>query len=373
MKKAFLVSSLEHTVRAKLSEYLPPAHFVKVYSRMRTWFLDMLASCRPEAYVPVDKVNVRGLTFRNCLGNAAGFDKDGKLLPFNYLMGAGFAVVGTVLSEPWHGNLFQTYDKKSNPWTPLPYSNSAINSLGLPNHGMQYVKKNIAKFRNNLRPVDFPIIASVMGHPNHKDEHQKLVGIVLSVQELIPLVDGFEINESCPNTQHSDSGLELRLKTVLGVRDSHYASFGRYVPVWVKMRDAGNPDHTVDFLTKMGIDGIVLTNTQINYPEIRRSVHQKDLQLFDYYTEVHKGGVSGPLIKTFAYQQVAGAASAIERQKSRLVVTHVGGIGSWSDITHSKNLNPNIVKLHEWYTGFMYALGAEDPSAIYKNMISGKK
>ena len=62
-----------------------------------------------------------GLTFRNDLGNAAGLDKDGSLLDFNYALGAGFTVVGTVLSEGHTGNVFSFFGGlwKGNVWTPL--------------------------------------------------------------------------------------------------------------------------------------------------------------------------------------------------------------------------------------------------------------
>ncbi len=372
MKKAFVAASLDHLIRPKLSQFLPPDKFVQVYSRVRPWFLDMLASCRPEAYIPQEKVDVHGLTFRNCLMNAAGLDKDGELLAFNYLMGAGGGVIGTVLPEPWSGNLIRALDRYANPWTPLPRSRSAINSLGLPHHGVEYARDNIMKFRHIFQPVDFPIIGSVMGHPNHKDEQAKINGILYCLEVLLPLVDGIEVNESCPNTAHSDQGLERRLHAVLGARDYHYERTGVHKPVWVKMRDVGNAEYTVEFLTKMGIDGIVLTNTQINYSELRRNVHPKDLALFDYYTKTHKGGVSGPIIRSFVYSQVAAAVGAIEKQKSRLVVTDVGGIENYSDINHARNLNPNIVKLHEWLTGKMNAVGSEDPSTIYKDRIFGK-
>lgn len=372
MKKAFVAASLDHLVRPQLSRILPPDKFVQVYSRTRTWFLDMLASCRPEAYVPQEKVNIHGVTFRNCLGNAAGLDKDGRLLAFNYLLGAGFAVVGTVLSEPYAGNLIRAVHKWANPWTPLPYSRSAINSLGLPSHGVECARENIVNFRRIFQPENFPIIASVMGHPSHKDEQKKINGILHCLQVLLPWVDGFEVNESCPNTEHSDKGLENRLRAVLGERDYHYERYGIYKPVLVKMRDVGNAEYTVKFLTKMGVDGVVLTNTQINYPKLRESVHPKDLPLFDYYTKTHKGGVSGPIIRAFAYGQVSSAVQAIEKQKSRMLVADVGGIETQSDIAHSRNLNPNIVKLHEWYTGKMNALGSQDPSCIYKDMIFGK-
>lgn len=304
--------------------------------------------------------------------NAAGLDKDGKLLAFHYLLEAGGAVIGTVLPEPHTGNIIRAYGKAVNPWTPLPRTRGAINSLGLPHRGVQYVKKNIMNFRETFAPKDFPIIGSVMGHPNHKDEQQKLYGIVYCIEELIPVVDGFQINESCPNTQHSDVGLEQRLKAVLGVRDSYWEQRGRRMPIWVKMRDVGNAAYTVEFMTKMGVDGLVLTNTQINYAELRKYVHEKDLPLYDYYTSTHKGGVSGPPIKEFALGQVAAAADEIEKQKSHLVISHVGGIRYHSDIVRGRALDPKVVKLHEWYTGKMDALATEEPDTIYKNMIFGK-
>ncbi len=373
MKKAFLAATLDHLIRPHLKNILPPEAFIKLYSRTRTWFLDMLASCRHVADVPHEEVDVHGLKFRNCLMNAAGLDKDGKLLAFNYLLGAGGAVVGTVLSEPWSGNLISTYGGRSNPWTPLPCSNSAINSLGLPSHGIDNVVSNVRYFRDVFAPIDFPIIASVMGHPAHKDEKQKLAGIVKCVQKLIPYVDGFELNESCPNTQHSDAGLELRLKTVLGICETHYEHYSINKPLWVKMRDAGNAEYTVEFMTKMDVDGLALTNTQINYAELRKHVHEKDLALFDYYTQTHKGGVSGPIIREFALSQVAAAARAIEKQKSHLVITDIGGISSHHDIAQGRAVNPKIVKLHEWYTGKMNAIATEEPDRIYQNMIFGKK
>merc|ERR1719382_1012552 len=81
---------------------------------------------------------VLGLRFRGDLGNSAGLDKDATLLDFSFDLGAGFAVVGTVLSEPHTGNLFPMWGGllSGNAWTPLADS--------------------------------FPIGVSIMGHPLHQ-------------------------------------------------------------------------------------------------------------------------------------------------------------------------------------------------------------
>ena len=79
-----------------------------------------------------------GLAFRNDLGNSAGLDKDGSLLELSYALGAGFTVVGTVLSEAHTGNVFSFLGGvwSGNAWTPLPLSGAALNSLGLPSKGV---------------------------------------------------------------------------------------------------------------------------------------------------------------------------------------------------------------------------------------------
>ena len=196
MKKGLIVASLEHRIRPMLLSVpgITPERFIQIYSRTRNWFLDMLATCNPEVEAPKHEVNVCGVKFRNDLGNAAGLDKDGKLLAFHYLLGAGFAVVGTVLSEPHQGNIIQAFGMPCNPWTPLPHTGAAINTLGLPSHGVDYVVENIRSFRDAFEPVDFPIGASVMGHPKHKDEKTKLEGIMYCLDRLFPYVDFIEVN-----------------------------------------------------------------------------------------------------------------------------------------------------------------------------------
>jgi dihydroorotate dehydrogenase len=46
--------------------------------------------------LPTSPVNVMGLSFANPVGLAAGFDRDGKLLPCSELIGCGFIEIGTI-------------------------------------------------------------------------------------------------------------------------------------------------------------------------------------------------------------------------------------------------------------------------------------
>ena len=159
------LEKFEHILRPYLARTLSPKFFTELYSTNRKGFLDKIQTLlNYPVSTPRNEVNACGLTFRNDLGNAAGLDKDGSLLKFNYFLGAGFAVVGTVLNKPHTGNLFPMGKKEHNPWTPLPNSHSALNSLGLPSLGVDKALENILKFRSDIPDKDFPIGLSVMGH-----------------------------------------------------------------------------------------------------------------------------------------------------------------------------------------------------------------
>ncbi|MFO7710146.1 MAG: hypothetical protein R6V53_00070 [Candidatus Woesearchaeota archaeon] len=211
------VMHLEGATRTFLPFFLSNLAMIKAYSQARTPMLKALARERPRAVAPCNPVTYKGLNFRNDLGNAAGFDKDGDLLPFSYSMGAGFAVVGTVLNEPHSGN-YMKYNNV-NPWVPLPRSRAAINSLGLPSKGADAVIRNIDSFRQCYEPKDFPIGVSIMGHPRQ----DRLTSTIDCMNKVIPYADFIEVNESCPNVCH-DIQIEHRIESLIRARDKYQPS-----------------------------------------------------------------------------------------------------------------------------------------------------
>lgn len=275
------LARVDDALRPALHMVLPAEAFVALYSSSRAPFLSAMGAAR----CPVDNSlsawhTAMGLTFRNDLGNSAGLDKDGSLLDFSYALGAGFAVVGTVLSAPHTGNVFSFLGGlwSGNAWTPLPQSGAALNSLGLPSKGVDAALANVASFRERHgippqradrreakraapaaaaaavgAPPCFPIGVSIMGHPSHaSDGAKKLAGIVYCVEKALPHADFLEINESCPNVHHgggsggtSDAELRARLKAVVATRDAAAKASGRRVPILVKLGDVGDAKRTV--------------------------------------------------------------------------------------------------------------------------------
>jgi dihydroorotate dehydrogenase len=350
------LAKIDHHLRPLLGRVLPRPLFVSLYSRTRAWYVRRLAAMQP-APTPGNTFPVEafGLRFRNDLSNAAGLDKDGVLLPFQYAIGAGYAIVGTVLSEPHTGNLMQAFGAACNPWTPLPGSGSALNSLGLPSKGIGPAIDNIKRFQDRWAPRDFPIGLSVMGHPLHSGQ-QQLDGILSCVTQARGVADFVEINESCPNCGHDDSGMADRIAAVMAERGD--------LPVLVKLAEFGDVRETVRLFTDLGVNGLVGVNTQKRYAEFANGLTASDKRLLGYYTKEFGGGLSGPAIAEFARDQQAAAAQAIAECGSPLKLVHVGGIANHEDVVASRQ----TAVLREWYTGFMEALATRPLDQIYAEM-----
>ncbi len=368
------ITHLEHKLRPLIARFLPPEIVIKIYSASRGSYLKLLAdyaSRMPliEAELNPQTLFKNSLLFRNDLGNAAGFDKDGSLLEFNYKIGAGFAIVGTTLSESHKGNLISAFGRKVNPWVPLSFSNSALNSLGLPNKGIDLALQNIKNFRLKFPDSSrhFPIGLSLMGHPLHNPE-QQLAGLLTAIKKASGLVDFIEINESCPNCDHNEDQALFykRISAIISLRNS----ISEYLPIFLKLGFLDSVSENIHLFSELQVDGLVLTNTQKNYANFDSQITSTDQKLWKFYTSKYQGGLSGQAIKAFAESQIRSASQEIQRQNSKLSLIHVGGIQNNQDLQSSRKLSS--VVLREWYTGFLEQMGAEAWPKIYPSVLASK-
>ena len=354
------LSFLDYYLRPLLGRILPPKIFVKIYTQNREKFLQSLATSLLEPF-PITSfpTKIAELDFRNDLGNAAGLDKSGDLLPFNYLMGAGFAIVGTVLSRPHQGNLVSYGSQNYNPWTPLPASSSALNSLGLPSKGIEVALDNIKKFQDKFNPQNFPIGLSLMGHPLD-DEEEKINGIIGCIKKAQGVVDFIELNESCPNVEHN-STLEQLTERVKRVQEQ---SMG--LPLFIKFDFLDINNGTLEMLAELSVMGLSICNTQKNYDFFRQKLSPKDYKIFDFYTQNFSGGISGEVIRQYSFEHVQKTASYLKKKKLNLALMHIGGISNYSHIEESRQ----HAQLRQWYTGFMEAIVSQKMANVYKNILT---
>lgn len=145
-----------------------------------------------------DPFTVRGLTFRNRAGVAAGFDKNAAALRGIERLGAGFVEVGTILVEPWAGNLVAPRMARLIP------QRGIWNRLGFTSAGLDAAVRNLRRVPRDRRR-GLVVAANIGPHPARlkaspdplrtaRDEFLRLI------DALRPHCDLFVINLSSPNT-----------------------------------------------------------------------------------------------------------------------------------------------------------------------------
>src|SRR5512144_2698434 len=85
---------------------------------------------------PSKSVDAFGLTFKNPVGLAAGYDKDAVAIVGLSTLGFGHIEVGTVTPQPQPGNPRPRIFR-------LPEEEAVINRMGFPSLGLEFVKKQL--------------------------------------------------------------------------------------------------------------------------------------------------------------------------------------------------------------------------------------
>ena len=364
----FVFTRIDNLMRRLFVIVFSAKLYIFYYSLGRNFFLKWLATfaqnklnIRYAKTLKSKKITIDGINFRNDLGNAAGLDKDGKLLEFNYKLGAGFAVVGTALSSFNQGNQKKWLGISFLPWIPLPFSNSAINSLGLPSDGIDNVLKNIVAFKKKYPEIkEFPIGLSIAKHPlkTTKDELSALMDMIKKAYEK---VDFFEINESCPNVEHIDDFNEFknRINKLCQMRKELALKY-TYKPIWVKLGNIPTKEHLKVFKSNQ-IDGFICFNTQRKYHSLKLNVHSIERKKYQYYIDRYQGGVSGKIIYQYNLEQIKVLKQTIRELNWQCTLIHVGGIETKEDILESRKIAP----LRQWYTGMFNRMSKVGYKNVY--------
>ena len=279
---------------------------------------------RPQT-VDFDPKQIWGLSFRNPVGIAAGFDKNARVVPFLQALGFGFIEVGTVTLRAQSGNprprVFRYPDQRA-----------LINRLGFNNDGAHAVARRLAHLRTREVPLFVNIGMNRDVAPEAIDEHYRSCYRILA-----PVADAVVINVSSPNTpglrdlQHPDQ-LERILAGMRGVRED----LAVQQPILVKIA----PDLSSEQVRQIAAvctrlaDGIVATNTTVERPP--------------ELSAGEAGGLSGaPLFSQ---------STAILRELRQVVgpsfpLVGVGGIMSAADARLKLEAGADLVQV---YTGFVY-------------------
>lgn len=267
-----------------------------------------------------------GLKFRNPLGIAAGFDKNGVVVNQLAALGFGFVEVGTVTFKPQKGNekprLFR-----------LPKDYALINRLGFNNDGAEIVAERLSKLNRKC-------IVGVNIGKNKDVPNEEAIENYLNCFDLVhPVADYVAVNVSSPNTpnlrelQRADS-----LEALLNALQGRNGELGRK-PLLVKIAPdltASEIEAISDACVRLKIDGIIATNTTIS----RDGLKTRSPSRFG------SGGLSGKALGDISNKVISKIYS-----NSQLPIIGVGGVFKAQDAFDKIAAGASLVQA---YTGFIY-------------------
>ncbi len=291
-----------------------------------------LVGATPEA----KPVECMGLTFPNCVGLAAGLDKEGNCIDALGRVGFGSIEIGTITPRPQPGNpaprLFRIIPEEA-----------IINRMGFNNHGIEVGAKNVAaaqSFRENGGIVGFNI-----GKNKVTPNENAISDYLTCLRGAWDVADYVAVNISSPNTpglrdlQASDETARL-IEALKLEQEKLTASSGRRVPIALKvapdLEDSQIAELAQVFLDG-GLDCLIATNTTLSREAVK-----------DYPQASEAGGLSGAPLTSRSTDVIADFHS---RLGSKVPIIGVGGIMTAEDALAKLNAGAKLVQI---YTGFIY-------------------
>ena len=276
--------------------------------------------------------NIFGLNFKNPVGLAAGFDKDGKYFESMAALGFGFIECGTVTPRPQIGNpqprLFR-----------LPEDNALINRMGFNNEGVDHlVKKLKARKKSDV------IIGGNIGKNKDTPNENAVDDYEICFEKLFPYVDYFVVNVSSPNTPNlralQDREPLTKLLTHLQ-KLNHSKSTPK--PILLKIApDLNNNqlDDILEIVKDSKISGVIATNTTIDRSKLSTDNNKIE--------KIGNGGLSGAPLKQRSTEVIRYLS---DHSNGNLKIIAVGGISSAQDAIEKLKAGASLVQI---YTGLIY-------------------
>ena len=271
-------------------------------------------------------ISLFGLEFRNRVGLAAGFDKNGVALPAWEALGFGFAEIGTVTAKAQPGNPKPRIFR-------LPEKQALINRLGFNNDGADVVARRLERLRGSGRWPAIPIGINI-GKSKSTPLSEAVADYRYSFRRLHSHADYIVLNVSSPNTpglrslQASDSLGEL----LRAIQNDNAAR----KPVLVKIAPDVSSEQLVEIITTCeagGAAGLIATNTTLDHSSIATA-------------DDEEGGLSGTPLRERSTSLIRDVAA-----QTKLPIIGCGGIFDQASAEEKIIAGAGLLQL---YTGFDY-------------------
>ncbi len=316
---------------------------------------------------PLKPVEAFGLTFKNPVGLAAGYDKDALAIKGLSALGFGHIEVGTITPQPQPGNprprIFRLVEDKA-----------VINRMGFPSRGSEFVQKKLnPSLRESMieKYIGFVIPSRIraakiinkgnliLGINLGKNKDTPNVEAVLDYLELLqcfaPYADYLAINVSSPNTVglrqlQGRAALEGLLTQLHAQRQLEEKKLEKRIPLLVKLApdlSEKELDDAIDVILNSQMDGIIVTNTTLAREGLR-SEHRGE-----------SGGLSGSPLRL---RSEAVLCQAVKRVNGIVPIVSVGGVMNPQDAKRRLELGATLIQI---YTGLIY----QGPGLVKRTLV----
>lgn len=275
---------------------------------------------------------VFGIRFKNPVGLAAGFDKNGEYVEALSDLGFGFIEVGTVTPLPQPGNDLPRMFR-------LPEDSALINRMGFNNKGVDTLAERLRTLKAKDKTI---VVGGNIGKNKNTPNEDAVSDYVKCFDRLFDVVDYFVVNVSSPNTPglralQEKEPLTLLLKTL---QERNHKN-GIVRPILLKIApDLTNEqlDDIVDIVKETGIAGVIATNTTIDRSGLYTAPE----------LSAETGGLSG---KPLTQRSTEVIRYLSQKSNKAFPIIGVGGIHSPQDAKDKLEAGASLVQL---YTGFIY-------------------
>jgi len=291
------------------------------------WFLTQFFKA------PSKSVQAFGLTFKNPIGIAAGYDKNALAINGLSALGFGHVEVGTVTPRPQPGNprprVFRLLEDEG-----------VINRLGFPGKGAEYVSRQVSAVSHRKSVI----VGVNLGKNKDTPLEEAANDYIDLMRRFMFHADYLAINISSPNTVglrrlQGREMLEQLLGAIQKERENISLGRGGNAPILVKIApDLSNDEleDAIGVILEKGMDGVIATNTTLARDGLRSKFQGES------------GGLSGSPLKD--------RSEVVLRQVVKLVngkvpIISVGGIMNPEDARKRLALGASLVQV---YTGLVY-------------------
>ena len=274
---------------------------------------------------------VFGIHFRNPIGMAAGFDRNGEVFNELAALGFGFVEIGTVTPQPQTGNPKPRVFR-------LPDDIAIMNRIGLCNKGLERAISNIRERNKGL------VLGCNIGKNSATAPEDAPQDYLRVFRNLYQYVDYFTVNVSY-NTSFKQYVPRTR-ESIISILEPLFdfrRGQNQYRPILLKISpDLSNEDIDMmtDIMVDTPLDGIVATNGTIRHTGLAT-----DAETLKRYGS---GAVSGkPLTK----RSIEVVRRVYERSNGTYPIIGVGGIMTPADAKAMLDAGATLVQI---YTGYVY-------------------